>query len=134
MSTPPLRPTFLMARGWIYGIVHGTIARVSIIARIVSFNASPLSRALASFLHWLEPVELWTPHDGAWTGLFLGMATERLHADTSIRGQYYHPQFQPVHNRWADNETLQDQLWDFSNELVKEFLPSEGQAHAHDEE
>jgi hypothetical protein len=38
-------------------------------------------------------------------------------------------QTHPAHNRRADYETLQDQLWYFSKELVKDFVLSEGQAH-----
>lgn len=73
------------------------------------------------FFEWLKRETMWTPAEGALTGLFLGAATDRIVRD-NLRGRYYHPQAQEVVNPVALNQTLQDQLWEFSEELVKDFL------------
>jgi hypothetical protein len=49
------------------------------------------------------------------TGLYLA-----THYD--IKGKYYHPQAQEVINPLALDEDLQDRLWNFSDQLVKDFL------------
>jgi len=76
---------------------------------------------LLMFSGWLASRFFWTAAEGALTGLFLGTAVHRLQSE-HIQGKYYHPQAQEVVNPIALNETLQDRLWEFSEELVKDFL------------
>lgn len=84
---------------------------------------SPISDKLLRWMFQTEGV-VWTPSEGALTGLFLGAATDRLVAE-DIRGKYFHPQSQEVVHSALLNETLEDLLWDFSEELVKDFLVAE---------
>jgi len=70
---------------------------------------------------WLDRHVGWSAAEGALTGLFLGVATDRLKKE-NIRGKYYHPQAQEVSNPLSMNETLQDELWRFSEELIQDFL------------
>ena len=65
---------------------------------------------------------MWTPEEGALTGLFLAVAVDTL-VKENIRGRFYHPQGQENINAKANDENLQDALWKFSDELVKDFLP-----------
>jgi len=99
----------------------GTVA-TEIWQKMDSMN--PFGAVLGSFINWLCKEVFWTPSEGALTGLFLATATDRL-VQGNIRGKYYHPQSQEVVNPVALNETLQDRLWAFSEELVKDFLPVE---------
>lgn len=87
--------------------------------RLTEGKAPQMVRAL---LHWAERHLMWTAREGALTGLFLGTAVHRLERE-QVRGQYFHPQSQPVVHELALNETLQDQLWAFSEALVENFLP-----------
>ena len=61
------------------------------------------------------------PQEGALTGLFLGVETERLIKE-NIRGKYFHPQSQEVVNPMAEDEKLQKDLWDFSESLIQKYL------------
>ena len=76
---------------------------------------------LKDFLDYAQSNVMWTCEEGALTQLFLGVAVDRIKKD-SIRGKYFHPQVYEVTNHHALNETLQQELWDFSNELISEFL------------
>ena len=67
---------------------------------------------------------MWTSSEGALTGVFLAVAQDRLRQD-NIRGQYYHPQTQRVTLPMADDVALQDRLWEFTEELVEDFLPQQ---------
>jgi NAD(P)-dependent dehydrogenase (short-subunit alcohol dehydrogenase family) len=78
---------------------------------------------LVSIAEWLQREALWTPLEGALTGLYLGANAHTI-VEKDIRGQYYHPQTVPIDNPFARDRTLQQQLWDFSEELVKDFLPA----------
>jgi hypothetical protein len=73
---------------------------------------------------WVKREAMWTPAEGALTGLYLGAAIDRLRGE-NVRGLYFHPQSEPIVNPLANNEVLQDKLWDFSEELVKDFLPTD---------
>lgn len=64
---------------------------------------------------------LWSTREGALTGLFLGVATDRLKSE-NIRGRYYHPQSKQVTNELALDERLQDDLWKFSESLVHKYM------------
>jgi NAD(P)-dependent dehydrogenase (short-subunit alcohol dehydrogenase family) len=77
---------------------------------------------------WLVPVIdyarrdiMWTAEEGALTQIYLGVAVDEL-AAKDIRGKYFHPQVQEVVNERALNETLQEELWKFSEDLVSKFL------------
>ena len=64
---------------------------------------------------------LWSREEGALTQLYLGVATDAL-ATKNIRGKYFHPQAQEVVNPLSLDEQLQSDLWEFSEELISEFL------------
>lgn len=63
---------------------------------------------------------MWTAAEGALTMLFLGVATQRL-KEEDIRGKYFHPQSQEMVNPLALDTDLQQAVWKFSDELVKDF-------------
>ena len=65
---------------------------------------------------------MWKADEGALTGLFFIAATDKLEKE-NIRGRYYHPIAQDVENPLANDEDLQDRLWSFTEELVKDFSP-----------
>ena len=73
---------------------------------------------------WFAREVFWTPLEGALTGLYLGTNTKAL-TTQNIRGQYYHPQTIPVldHPYLNGTTALQEELWHFAEELVKDFLP-----------
>jgi retinol dehydrogenase-14 len=85
---------------------------------------SRASQIFRSFVDWMRSNVMWTAGEGALTGLFLGVAVDRLVQD-NIRGRYFHPQAIEVTNPSAENEVLQNDLWEFSEELVEEFLPKD---------
>ena len=58
---------------------------------------------------------MWSSADGALTGMYLGAAIK-------TSGGYFHPQSQPVTNPDAEDEDLQERLWKFSEELVKDLI------------
>ena len=71
---------------------------------------------------------LWTSEEGALTLLYLGTAVEELQ-NGNIRGRYYHPQSKQMEDPklfWRDNDnqtkTLQENLWNFLDELVADFV------------
>ena len=72
---------------------------------------------------WFSRETFWTPLEGALTGLYLGTNTDALTRE-NIRGQYYHPQSIPIvdHPQMLAS-VLQEDLWHFTEELVKDFLP-----------
>lgn len=79
---------------------------------------------VAIVLQWLMRDVMWSPEEGALTGLFLGTSVDRLKQE-NVRGKHFHPQTQEVVHPSAANETLQELLWEFSEELVKKYLPFE---------
>ncbi|CAB9503387.1 daunorubicin C-13 ketoreductase DnrU [Seminavis robusta] len=60
----------------------------------------------------------WQSPDGALTGLYLACVP----AEKGIRGRYFHPMAQEVVNPASLDEKLQDDLWAFSQDLVKDYL------------
>ncbi|CAB9513279.1 Short-chain dehydrogenase TIC 32, chloroplastic [Seminavis robusta] len=66
--------------------------------------------------HMLQ--KAWQSPDGALTGLYLATGTSK----NDIRGRYFHPQSQEVVNPMALDEKLQDDVWAFSDELVKAYM------------
>lgn len=73
------------------------------------------------FVNYIRRNVMWTGEEGALTQLFLGVATNKLVAK-NIRGKYFHPQAEEVVNPLSLDETLQKELWDFSDALVAKFL------------
>lgn len=73
------------------------------------------------FVNHLRRNVMWTGEEGALTQLFLGVATNKLVAK-NIRGKYFHPQAEEVVNPLSLDETLQKELWEFSDALVAKFL------------
>jgi NAD(P)-dependent dehydrogenase (short-subunit alcohol dehydrogenase family) len=68
---------------------------------------------------YLQRHMMWSRRDGALTMLWLGVATDALVA-RDIRGLYYHPQCERVEPFFvARNETLQREVWRFTEELAK---------------
>lgn len=63
---------------------------------------------------------MWTGAEGALTMLYLGVATQRL-KEGNIRGKYFHPQSHEMVNPLALETDLQQAVWKFSDELVKDF-------------
>ena len=55
------------------------------------------------------------------TALYLGVSEEVV--AKNIRGKNFHPIAQEVVNPLARDEELQIKLWEFLDELVKEFIP-----------
>ena len=64
---------------------------------------------------------MWNQRDGALTMLYLGVATDEL-KEKEIRGKYFHPQVQELINPLAEDQELYGRVWDFSNELVRDFV------------
>jgi len=86
------------------------------------WNKNPL---IPNFLQetiilYLRQNVMWTAAEAALTMLYLGTATEELRVN-NIRGQYYHPQSVRLENPLANDPVLQTKIWDFSDELVKDF-------------
>jgi len=98
---------------------HPGAAAMEIFGKAMAAGQAP--SWLVNIFTWLERNVFWTPAEGALTGLFLGTAVDRLQTE-HILGRYFHPQAQEVVNPMALNKTLQDRLWEFSEELVKNFL------------
>ena len=69
----------------------------------------------------LREKAMWKPEEGALTLLYLGVATEVL-KEKNIRGKYFHPQSVEVINPMSLDEVLQDKLWSFCEDLVKDFV------------
>ena len=97
-----------------------------VVATNIFYNAFDMVGApkfLYSVYDWLARETFWTPMEGALTGLYLGTNTDAL-VKQNIRGQYYHPQSKPIYDHPYMNTTvLQEELWNFAEELVKDFLP-----------
>lgn len=69
---------------------------------------------------WLWNI-LWTSDEGALTLLYLAANVEELRKK-DIRGKYFHPQSVEVVNPYSLDESLQDRLWQFSEELISSFV------------
>lgn len=64
---------------------------------------------------------VWTSEEGALTELYLGVATEDIQ-EKQLRGKYFHPQSVEVVNPYAENEELQENVWQLFEGLVEKFL------------
>lgn len=72
-------------------------------------------------LYYIRKHIMWSAAEGALTLLYLGVATDDIKS-RNIRGKYFHPQSVMIENKNADEPVLQRKLWEFSDELVKDFL------------
>ena len=72
-------------------------------------------------IYYLESQLLWKSAEGALTELYLGVATDEIRKN-NIRGKYFHPQSVEVDHPYAKNETLQENVWNLCEELVKDFI------------
>ena len=85
----------------------------------------PSIKPLHGVLHYVKENVMWTAAEGALTLLYLGVATDELVAK-QIRGKYYHPQSIPVDHPLTQGEAeLPQKLWQFCDELLKEFASFE---------
>jgi NAD(P)-dependent dehydrogenase (short-subunit alcohol dehydrogenase family) len=85
------------------------------------WQKNPMIPALIQdFITYLRKNVMWTAAEGALTMLYLGVATTRL-AEENVRGKYFHPQSQKMVNPLALDVELQNSVWDFSDELVKDY-------------
>lgn len=75
-----------------------------------------------TFFEWLQTNVMWTSEEGALTGLYLAVETDRM-VKENIRGKLFFPQSQEVTNPLAEDVQLQHDLWEFTETLVKDFLP-----------
>ncbi|KAL7577797.1 hypothetical protein ACA910_010552 [Epithemia clementina (nom. ined.)] len=75
-------------------------------------------------MDWMQRDFMWSSEDGAWTGLFLGVHSQYLEQN-QIRGQYFHPQGEPILNPLAQDEEKQRALWEFSESLIQDYLPKQ---------
>ena len=69
---------------------------------------------------YLRKNAMWNAAEGALTMLYLGVAMDQL-KKKNIRGKYFHPQSQEMVNPLSLDTDLQDAVWKFSDELVKDF-------------
>lgn len=76
---------------------------------------------LQDFITYLRKNVMWTAAEGALTMLYVGVATKRLKKE-NVRGKYFHPQSQEMVNPLSLDVDLQDAVWKFSDELVKDFM------------
>ena len=91
-------------------------------AKTVLMNKNPyFPQFLTNAKAWVEKRLLWTAEEGALTLLYLGVATEEL-KEKNIRGKYFHPQAVEVINPLSLDEALQDKLWSFCEDLVKDYI------------
>jgi retinol dehydrogenase-12 len=71
--------------------------------------------------HYVRKNVMWTTEEGSLTQLYLGVAVDKL-VEHNVRGKYFHPQAQEVENPFSLDEKVQKELWEFSDELVSQFL------------
>lgn len=99
---------------------HPGAVATDIWAKTFAMAATP--QFVTKFVDWLQREAMWTSAEGALTGLYLGAAVGRVVQD-DVRGKYFHPQAVEATNPAANNEALQNKLWNFSEELVQNYLP-----------
>jgi NAD(P)-dependent dehydrogenase (short-subunit alcohol dehydrogenase family) len=85
------------------------------------WQKNPMIPALIQdFITYLQKNVMWTAADGALTMLYLGVATTRL-VEENVGGKYFHPKSQSMVSPLALDVELQNPVWDFSDELVKDY-------------
>ena len=80
-----------------------------------------LPKFVADFVIYLISKILWTSEEGALTELYLGVATDEIRSK-NIRGTYFHPVAYEFEHPYANDEVLQDNVWNLCEDLVKKFL------------
>jgi retinol dehydrogenase-12 len=80
-----------------------------------------LPKVVLDFYTSLVSSLVWTSEEGALTELYLGVATEDIQ-EKQLRGRYFHPQSVEVVNPYAENEELQENVWQLCEGLVEKFL------------
>jgi len=90
--------------------------------RTALMNKNPyFPQFLTDLKSWVEERVIWTAEEGAITLLYLGVAIDEI-KEKNIRGKYFHPQAVEVVNPLSLDEELQNKLWEFCDDLVKDFL------------
>lgn len=80
-----------------------------------------LPSGVFSFFKRANSYFLWSAAEASLTMLYLGAAKESL-VNNNIRGKYFHPQAQEIINPLSLDEKLQKELWEFSDDLISNFL------------
>eukprot|EP00658_Telonema_sp_P-2_P020892 TRINITY_DN18290_c0_g1_i2.p1 TRINITY_DN18290_c0_g1~~TRINITY_DN18290_c0_g1_i2.p1 ORF type:complete len:137 (-),score=24.36 TRINITY_DN18290_c0_g1_i2:238-648(-) len=84
------------------------------------FKTLPFGKWMLDFIENQMSKLMWTPEQGALTGLYLGVEAGK--PEHLSRGKYYHPMVHLMEpSPHARNQTLQQALWEFSDELVAKF-------------
>jgi NAD(P)-dependent dehydrogenase (short-subunit alcohol dehydrogenase family) len=100
---------------------HPGIVATQIFEKAFAMVGAP--KFLFPIIDWFKREVFWTSLEGALTGLYLGTNVDAL-VKQNIRGRYYHPQSIPILDHPYMNDTIfQEQLWNFTEELVKDYLP-----------
>jgi len=84
------------------------------------FSKGPIPWFVQKVFDWLQPT-LWSADIAALSLLHLGVASEELEKE-NIRGKYYHPIAIEVVNPLSLDEELQDKVWTFLDDLIKDFV------------
>jgi len=104
--------------------VHPGAVDTGIWDNVVANNK--FSTTMQSIINFFRKNVMWNSAEGALTMLYLGVATDQL-VHKNISGKYFHPQAQEVVNPLSLDEVLQKKLWQFSDELIKDFVADIGQ-------
>jgi NAD(P)-dependent dehydrogenase (short-subunit alcohol dehydrogenase family) len=84
--------------------------------------AHPMTpKVVLDFYTFLVSSLVWTSEEAALTELYLGVATDEIQ-EKQLRGKYFHPQSVEVINPYAENEELQENVWQLCEGLVEKFL------------
>lgn len=101
--------------------VYSNAANPGAVATAIFDKVPALPKLAQLVLNVLRNRAMWKPEEGALTLLYLGVATKEL-KEKNIRGKYFHPQSVEVINPLSLDEALQDKLWAFCDDLVKDFI------------
>jgi len=113
-------------------IVYANAGHPGAVATNIQLSAdwSAMGDGVGTFAKWFTLTIrhiFWTAEEGALTLLYLGTAVDDLQTKNH-RGQYFHPQSKhmPDHRDASDKDPntkiLQKKLWNFLEELVKDFV------------
>ena len=84
----------------------------------------PLPSRYYRISKWIQDYQsMWTPMDASLTPLYLGVAIDDIQHN-NINGKLYSPVAVEVvyPPEISMNEKMQDEVWNFCDELVKEFI------------
>lgn len=79
-------------------------------------------KPMIKVMEWIERSAMWSAAEGALNQLYLVVATDEL-VEKNVRGRYFHPIAQPVVHPYGAEKVLQEKVWAFLEELVKDHLP-----------